>query len=185
MCDHTVTTTNDFILLATYNEWMNTKLYAAAASLSAEALLADRKAFFGSIIGTFNHLVVADTIWLKRFATHPAGFAALAPIVDLPAPSALNDIVFADMDGLASHRKMLDRIILLWAAELTDAHLQSVFDYHNTRGIPAQKRFGRVLMHFFNHQTHHRGQLSTLLVQAGVDVGVTDLLALIPNEDHI
>lgn len=184
-----MTTPADFALLAKYNEWMNTKLYEAAASLPEEELLADRKAFFGSIIGTFNHLVVADTIWLKRFATHPAGFATLAPIAALPAPNALNDIVFADLAALTERRKMLDQIILQWAAELihrqTEAHLETVFHYHNTRGIPAQKRFGSVLMHFFNHQTHHRGQLSALLFQAGMDPGVTDLLALIPDESDI
>jgi len=174
-------TPTEIALFAKYNDWMNTKLCEAAATLSVEALQADRKAFFGSIIGTFNHLVVGDTFWLKRFARHPAGFASLAPIVDLPAPAALNDIVFADLDALTVRRKMLDRIILEWVEELTDAHLQAVFHYHNTRGIPGHKPLASVLMHFFNHQTHHRGQLSTLLFQAGVDPGVTDLLVLIPE----
>jgi uncharacterized damage-inducible protein DinB len=171
----------EFALLAKYNEWMNTKLFDAAATLPDEVLQADRQAFFGSIIGTFNHLVVADTIWLKRFATHPLGFAALAPVLDLPAPKALNEILFADFHALRERRVALDRVILDWSAEMTDAHLQTAFSYRNTKGIPAQKPFASVLMHFFNHQTHHRGQLTTLLFQAGVDPGLTDLLALIPD----
>ncbi|HSD39356.1 MAG TPA: DinB family protein [Rhodocyclaceae bacterium] len=172
-------------LLAKYNAWMNTKLYEGAATLPEEVLQADRKAFFGSIVGTFNHLVVADTIWLKRFATHPLGFAALAPVVDLPAPKALNEVVFADLSTLTERRRLLDRSILDFGAEMTDAHLQTVFHYRNTKGIPSQKAFSSVLMHFFNHQAHHRGQLTTLLFQAGFDPGVTDLLALIPNEADI
>ncbi len=169
-------------LLADYNVWMNAKLYAAAASLPAHELALDRKAFFGSIIGTLNHLVVADTIWLKRFTTHPAQFVSLAPIVGLPAPTALDDILLDDIVALEVRRKLLDNVITQWAAELTDEHLLCVFHYRNMKGVPGQKRFSSVLMHFFNHQTHHRGQASTLLFQAGVDVGITDLLARIPNE---
>jgi uncharacterized damage-inducible protein DinB len=175
-------TPTEISLLAKYNEWMNTKLCEAAATLHEDVLQADTKAFFGSIIGTFNHLIVADTIWLKRFATHPLGIAALAPVVDLPAPKALNEIVFADLFTLTERRRLLDRSILDFSAEMTEAHLQTVFHYCNTKGVSAQKPFARVLMHFFNHQTHHRGQLTTLLFQAGVDPGLTDLLALIPDE---
>jgi len=171
----------EIALLAKYNEWMNTRLYEAAATLPEEVLQADREAFFGSIIGTFNHLVVADTIWLKRFATHPLGFAALAPVVDLPAPKTLDEIVSAAIATLTKRRRLLDRSIGDFAAEMTEAHLQTVFHYRNTKGIPAQKPFASVLTHFFNHQTHHRGQLTTLLFQAGVDPGLTDLLALIPD----
>jgi uncharacterized damage-inducible protein DinB len=168
-------------LMASYNAWMNEKLYAAAATLTPEQLTQDRGAFFKSVLGTLNHLVVADTIWLQRFAQHPAQFAALEPVRALPSPRALNETVCADLPSLTQRRSILDGAIQAWAAELSDADLAQTLHYHSTRGIPGAKPFDAVVMHFFNHQTHHRGQVTTLLSQAGVDVGVTDLLMLIPD----
>lgn len=170
-----------FVLLAQYNEWMNAKLYDAAGLLAPDALAADRGAFFGSIIGTLNHIVAGDTIWLQRFAMHPARFDALQPLLEQPAPDALTAIYSNDLAELAARRKVLDAMIGQWVAALADADLEHVLAYKNTKGVPSQKRFGSLVLHFFNHQTHHRGQASTLLSQAGVDIGVTDLLVLIPN----
>ena len=85
-----MTEQSHFALLADYNQWMNRKLYAAAGTLDAEALARDRGAFFGSILGTLNHLVVADTIWLKRFAAHPAHARALDALAEVPSPTALD-----------------------------------------------------------------------------------------------
>jgi uncharacterized damage-inducible protein DinB len=170
------------VLLGQYNEWMNDKVYAAAAGLTPEALCADRGAFFGSIIGTLNHIVAGDTIWLRRFALHPAHYAALQPLLDRPAPDGLTAIYSTDLNLLAAHRKMLDTMIRQSVASVDDADLEHVLAYKSTKGVASQKRFGSLLLHFFNHQTHHRGQASTLLSQAGVDIGVTDLLMLIPNQ---
>lgn len=69
-----------------------------------------------------------------------------------------------------------------WAAELSLADLDHVLEYRNMKGVPMRKLFGSLVLNLFNHQTHHRGQATTLLSQAGLDVGVTDLLALIPEE---
>jgi len=169
-----------FALLANYNTWMNAKLYEAAAKLPAQALHEDRGAFFGSLMGTLNHIVAGDTIWLQRFAAHEAPFPELDPIRALARP-ALDAPFSDDLAELHVHRKMLDGVIEHWVAALTVQHLQHVLHYRNSQGAMA-KRLSLLLLHFFNHQTHHRGQASTLLSQAGVDVGVTDLLALIPNE---
>ena len=170
------------MLLAEYNAWMNTSVYDAAATLTSDALCADKGAFFGSVMGTLNHIVAGDTIWLKRFATHPAHFSALEPLQAWPMPSGLSATFSPDLAALRAHRRALDAIITAWVAQLTDLELHSVFHYANTKGIVSDKRFGSVLLHFFNHQTHHRGQVTTLLSQAGVDVGPTDLVMLIPNE---
>jgi uncharacterized damage-inducible protein DinB len=168
-------------LMARYNAWMNLRLYQAAARLSAAQLAADRKAFFGSILGTLNHLVVADIIWLKRFATLSPDHAALDPVRRLPAPAGLDTILFTDFSRLFEHRKMLDGAIVDWAEALTETDLAQVLHYANTKGVESDQLFSSLVVHFFNHQTHHRGQVSTLLFQAGVDVGVTDLLELIPQ----
>lgn len=169
-------------LLASYNSWMNTKLYAAADHLSATDLALNRHAFFGSIIGTLNHILVGDILWLKRFATHPAQHTALDSIRRLSTPTALDTLLFTDLGELSAQRQLIDQAIEQWSEALTEQDLQHLLQYGNVKGVVAKKHFGSLVLHFFNHQTHHRGQASTLLHQAGQDIGVTDLLALIPNE---
>jgi len=167
--------------MAEYNAWMNAKVYEAAGKLPPEQLAQDRGAFFGSILGTLNHLLVADTIWLKRFAMHPSQFAALEAVRSLPLPERLDTMLFTDLAPMTVHRVWLDGVITSFADTVTDAELASTLHYANTKGIPYSRQLSGVLMHFFNHQTHHRGQVSTLLTQAGVDIGATDLLVLIPD----
>ncbi|MDD2659880.1 MAG: DinB family protein [Methylococcales bacterium] len=174
--------TDHICLMAKYNEWMNTRLYESAMILSGEEIAANRNAFFGSILGTLNHLAIADTIWLKRFATHPANYSALEPVRNFPIPANLDQLLYSDVQSLSSYRRSVDQIITEWAQSIKDHDLDHVMHYVNTKGLAANKNFFSLLMHFFNHQTHHRGQATTLLSQAGVDVGITDLLALIPNE---
>lgn len=167
--------------MARYNASMNAALYQAARQLPAQALGADRKAFFGSLLGTLNHLVNGDTIWLKRFALHPAGYRQLAAVCALPDPAGLGAVGFTDLASLWARRAWLDELILAWTATIAEADLDQAVAYVNSRG-PANKNFFALLMHFFNHQTHHRGQASTLLSQEGIDIGVTDLLVLIGDE---
>ena len=176
--------TEHFKLLAIYNQWMNAKMYDAAAHLSAEELARDRGAFFGSILGTLNHILVGDTIWLKRFAALPSCEASLREVVGLPSPSSLDQILFEDFAALREHRAWLDSQVIRWVDELPDSDLDVVLSYRTTKGVPVSKRFSSLILHFFNHQTHHRGQVSTLLSQAGQDVGVTDLLLMIPEESQ-
>lgn len=166
-------------LMATYNQWMNRKVYDTAGTLTHAQLTLDRQAFFGSILGTLNHLMLGDTVWLKRFAEHPAHFAALAPLNGIATPGDLKQLAFASLAELSAHRAWLDQLIIDWANSLHESHLDQHLRYHNMRGVAAEKPFFGLLVHFFNHQTHHRGQVTTLLSQAGVDVGFTDLLALI------
>src|SRR3546814_998725 len=128
-----------------------------------------------------NPLVITDTIWLQRFAKRPAPHAALDAVRALPAPERLAVMPFPEFDALAAHRRWLDAIIERWIATLDDDDLGHVLRYTNTRGNSFARELVPVLLHFFNHQAHHRGQTTTLLSQAGVDVGVTDLLALVPD----
>ena len=170
-------------LMAQYNRWMNERVFDAAATLDAATLAADKGAFFGSILGTLNHIAVADTIWLHRFARHEASFPALHALSGLPPPSSLTQPLAPDLAGLRGHRRDLDALVERWVAELTPEHLASDLAYVNMSGVRSSRNFGALLQHFFNHQTHHRGQVSTLLFQSGVDVGVTDLLAVIVRSD--
>jgi uncharacterized damage-inducible protein DinB len=171
-----------FRLLADYNAWMNTKVYDAAATLSAAELHAERGAFFGSIFGTLHHLLVADRIWLGRFTACPARYTALDPVRAMPLVPTLDTALASTLADMRAQRDELDGIIKAFIDQVSEADLPHVQRFASTRGVPFHKAFGGLLLHFFNHQTHHRGQASTLLLQAGVDVGPTDLLLLVPDE---
>jgi uncharacterized damage-inducible protein DinB len=166
-----------------YNHWMNQKLYAACAQITPAELGRDRQAFFGSILGTLNHLLVADIVWLKRFAAHPRNFSALKPLESISQPIALNQILHNDFVALRHDRNDLDQIMLNWVNELQPNDLDEILAYQNMKGVAARRPIGALLCHFFNHQTHHRGQLSVLLSQIGIDIGVTDLLEIIPQSE--
>ncbi|MDI1278789.1 DinB family protein [Methylobacter sp.] len=165
-------------LLSRYNQWMNDKLYNTAAQLPADELTKDRSAFFGSLLSTLNHIMVADIIWLQRFSEHPAQHPALDRIRAMPNPQSLPD----DFTALSAERRNLDATIISWCEQLDASDLNHKLAYHNMKGEPAIKNFASLMLHFFNHQTHHRGQATTLLSQQGLDVGVTDLLAIIASE---
>ncbi len=169
-------------LLSRYNQWMNDKLYGTAAQLPADELAKDRSAFFGSLLATLNHIMVADIIWLQRFSEHPAQHQALDRIRAMPKPQALGQILLDDFTALSAERTRLDSTIITWCGQLNASDLNYKLAYRNMKGEASVKNLGSLMLHFFNHQTHHRGQATTLLSQQGLDVGVTDLLALIPSD---
>lgn len=173
-----------FVLLSRYNQWMNENFYKAAQKLSHEQLTQDRGAFFGSILNTLNHIMVADILWLKRFAKHPTQFPDLQPVLDMPQPAALNEMLHSDLESWWQARLELDTRIMRWCESLTAEDLIQPLSYGNRKGEPFLKEFGALIVHMFNHQTHHRGQASTLFNQLGVDVGVTDLAVLIPEAEE-
>lgn len=172
-----------FQLMAGYNQRMNRAVMDASALLPGKELATDKGAFFGSIIGTLNHMLVGDTLWLKRFALHPAGFSSLGFTEQLEMPESLSEIVEPDLRKLRKRRQHFDAQIIALCDEATEADYQTALRYQSTAGKRYCKPFGHLVQHFFNHQTHHRGQLSTLLTQCGVDIGVTDLLIDIPDCD--
>lgn len=168
--------------MAEYNRWMNSRLYEAAANLTETQLFEDRRAFFGSLFDTLNHIVVADLIWLHRFARKDGLLEIGRVLQDLPSPTSLREPVAESFKDLQAMRGKVDEVISNLASRTTEQLLSGKLHYSNTLGQSQAKNLGLLLLHFFNHQTHHRGQATTLLFQAGVDIGVTDLNALIPNE---
>ncbi|MBY4678212.1 DinB family protein [Marinobacterium arenosum] len=168
-------------LMARYNQWMNETLYDAAETLPAVTLKADQGAYFGSIMGTLNHLMVGDIIWLQRFTNHPANFQSLQPVQHMRQPVTLKQVLFEDIEELRAERELLDEVLIEWTNELRDEDLDVPLHYANMKGIESVRRFGSLALHLFNHQTHHRGQLTTLLSQQEIEIGITDLLTLIPE----
>ncbi len=153
--------------MSRYNRWMNQRLYAVCATMSDSARREDRKVFFGSIHGTLNHLLLADKIWLGRFRSETFVIASLA------------QELYTDFESLRSEREATDQIIEEWGASLTDDILTSRLTYTSiVNPAPRSCEMSLAVMHFFNHQTHHRGQLTALLSQCGRDYGITDLIWL-------
>ena len=152
-------------LMAGYNRWMNERLYEVAATLSDAERKLDRGAFFRSIHGTLNHLLLADHIWLGRFKGETYQAKTLA------------EELHGDFVELREERVRADRAIIDWADKLSDEALLQEFEFSAfTSPIRRRCALWKPVTHFFNHQTHHRGQLTDMLSQAGVDYGVTDLL---------
>jgi uncharacterized damage-inducible protein DinB len=151
-------------LMANYNRWMNERLYAICAEFSDDARRLDRGAFFSSIHGTLNHLLWADRMWLGRFIGTPCTYPAFG--ADM----------FEAFDELRRERERTDQSMVAWADAITADWLASTLEYRSrvdekTRRLPCAV----AVVHLFNHGTHHRGQLTTLIKQAGLDPGVTDL----------
>jgi len=150
--------------MARYNQWMNQKLYAICAEIPDEERKRDRGAFFKSIHGTLNHLLYGDRVWLGRFLGQP--FSA----------GGLGQELYSDFDELCRERQITDEALILWTNEIEASWLERSFEYtsgidQKTRVLPAWV----LVTHVFNHQTHHRGQLTTLLSQMGLNPGITDL----------
>lgn len=171
---------DNYRFLARYNRWFNERLYAACEALDDERRAQDDGAFFGSIHGTLNHLVWGDTMWLQRFAAQDTGFTALGGgLLSLPPGATYGTLLEPDWAVLKARRERLDAAIEAWVAQMPEDFPQRTMRYANTRGVWREHPAWLAMTHFFNHQTHHRGQVTTLLSQAGVDVGVTDLIALV------
>ena len=171
--------TNQLVLLAKYNQLMNQRQYAAAAQLSEADLYEDKGAFFKSIFGTLNHILVGDIIWLRRFSEHPSSKKALSYIRALEKPESLDERLFADLGELNAERETVDEVIVQWVKKLSANDLGECISYSNMAGQSFSKPFLGLVNHLFLHQVHHRGQVTTLLSQCGIDFGETDLIEII------
>lgn len=109
-------------------------------------------------------------------------YSSLNQLPELFSYTILNQTVTNQIETLNQLRQELDKIIINWCQEIDSQDLEDNLSYTDTQGNYYQKNFGQLIHHFFNHQTHHRGQASTLISQQGLDLGVTDLLKIIPEQ---
>jgi len=156
--------------MARYNAEMNRRLYEAATKIPDAERRADRGAFWGSIHGTLNHLLWGDQQWMSRFD----GW-------DKPAVAQKQSAtLIEDFDALAAARIAADARIVDWAGRVDDAYVSgdtSWFSGAMQRDLTMPT--GLLLVHFFNHQTHHRGQAHALITAAGQQTGDTDLFMVL------
>jgi len=141
-----------YYMFVGYNAWCNERLYDAAAQMTDTDYRADRGAFFKSVHGTLNHLLVGDRIWMHRFTGQGA------------VPSSLDTILFDDFMQLRSARRAEDERIRQYVGTLSEDDLAKTIRFRtfvNPQDI--EQMLAPALDHFFNHQTHHRGQAHALL----------------------
>ena len=152
--------------MARYNRWQNENLYGVAGGLPDDERRRERGAWFGSIHKTFNHLLWGDQAWMYRLAGTPK------PQGRIPESVALYD----DWESLKSERTRFDRVIVDWADAVEPSWLAADMTYYSfaTKSDWTRPRW-MLVTHMFNHQTHHRGQVHSMLTQAGGRPGDTDL----------
>ena len=159
-------TTDYCRLMARYNAWQNGSLLAAGDSLSDAERWRDRGAFFGSIRATLNHLYWEDALWLDRFAGNERPEDSVP--VDLNAPH--------DWETFKTLRAARDEAVTTWANALEPADLSGDVAWYPAGGSTRiTKEKSLCIVHLFNHQTHHRGQVHAMLTAAGVEPEPTDL----------
>ena len=156
--------------LALYNSEMNRRVYAGAAKIDDEQRRADRGLFFKSLHGTLCHLLWADRQWMSRLDGWPPN----------TIPNPQSPTLIHDFDELAAERIKADARIENFASRVDQAWLDDDLVWWSGGSKQEVRRVKRdVMVHFFNHQTHHRGQAHAALTQCGVDPGATDILFLI------
>lgn len=165
---------------ARYNAWINQSLLDASLSLSKEDQDKDQQVFFHSLTGSWNHIIVGDLLWLNRLAV-------IFPIIDdsidhWPKPSQLDQILYPSLNELVTARQQLDELIIQWCDVLRESDHEGRLQYNNRQDEPQVLPLPDVLQHLFNHQTHHRGQITALLSQQGIDYGTTDFISM-PGDD--
>ena len=156
-----------FRMFALYSRWANAQLYKAVATVPEQALAQDRGAYFKSLLGTLNHLLVADGMWLGRLQGNS------------PRGVRLDEILHPTFEPLAAARAARDADIIAHVFALQEPQFTAPLTYATTAGTAQTQPLHHILAHVFNHQTHHRGQAHDLLCQiAGVEaVPVIDLVA--------
>ena len=153
-----------FQRFARYNQWANGRLYAACADLSDADRKASRPAFFGSVHRTLNHILLCDRMWLSRLGV---GELIVEP---------LDTELYTDFEELRRQRVMQDTVILEYVAAQDEAAIAGTKTYANTSGQPQKTPHAVILQHFFNHQTHHRGQVHDMLSQTAVAPPPLDMI---------
>lgn len=154
-----------FATLARYNRWANGRLYEASGDLSRDDYQRDCGAFFGSVHRTLNHLVVADSIWMRRFTGEGPNF-----------DDRLDAVPYDDFGRLGEARRQLDERIIGHVDGLDDGVADAKITYRNTSGREFTDPLRLLLGHFFNHQTHHRGQIHAMLTRLAGEAPPLDLV---------
>ena len=159
---------NNIALMARFNAWVNDRLYGCVAGISDQAYREDRKAYFGSIHNTLNHLLVVDRLWTHRIEGSDHGL------------ESLDQILSDDFEPLRAARETEDAALVDLVDGLSEEELQSPVTYGRMIGDGKHStRRDHILITLYNHQTHHRGQVHAMLTQQGIDPPPLDVIYLL------
>ncbi len=159
---------NNIALMARFNAWVNKRVYGCVAGLSDADYRKDRKAYFGSIHNTLNHLLVVDRAWTCRIKGVAHGL------------KGLDQILYDDFASLRAARKIEDAALIELVDGLSDEELQRPVTYRPMSGDGSHSnRCDRILVTLFNHQTHHRGQIHAMLTQQDIDPPPLDVIVFL------
>lgn len=165
----------NFTMMAHYNQRVNRQLMALCLTLPEEKLKQQTNSFFPNVLSYWNHILFGDLILLGRMASLEV--AGLSPELfdTLPTPKSPTDIYSESISELAELRERVDVLILNYCTNLSEQNCAAMLSYTTTEGQNVTKAVADVIQHMFNHQTHHRGQLTCILSQFGLDYGCMDL----------
>jgi uncharacterized damage-inducible protein DinB len=158
-----------FQLLSKYNAQTNAEMMGILGKLTAEQIAADVRSFFGSVLGLLNHILVVDVMWLKRFCKQFPELDTIKPKLPEFQMKGLKEIIWPSLAVLKPIRSGVDEAIQQAFELLTEKQYDSVMEYKSWDGKDMRKTAWLVFLHFFNHQTHHRGQISLILDQLAID----------------
>lgn len=159
-----------FQRFARYNIWANRRLYDAVATLTDDEYFRDLSAFFRSVHGTLNHILVGDRAWLRRIEGKG------------PAIQSLDQELYRDFNGLWDARQIEDDRIFSLVSDPGPEGFDRVISYRNMAGEAHDYPMTALLTHVFNHQTHHRGQAHHMLSQLGYDPPALDMIYFMIEE---
>jgi len=154
---------------------MNVQLLECCKGLTEEKLKEDTKTFFPSIINYWNHIMFGDLIMMNRLAINEIGNLSVTDLDQFPNPVSTKDTYFDNLSALESVRSRIDNLIFEWCSTLTNKDCEQILTYRTTEGQDISRKASDIIQHMFNHETHHRGQLTCILSLNDVDYGCTDL----------
>ncbi len=162
---------NNIALMARFNAWVNERVYGCVAGLSDTAYREDRKAYFGSIHNTLNHLLVVDRLWTHRIKGTDHGI------------ESLDQVLHGDFESLRAARQAEDAALIELVDSLSEDELQGPVTYRRMIGDGSHTtRRDHILITLFNHQTHHRGQIHAMLTQQGIDPPPLDVIYFLEEQ---
>ncbi|EOV0137973.1 DinB family protein [Vibrio parahaemolyticus] len=160
---------------------MNKQLLEVCSKLTHEQLHQNTSSFFPTIMAHWNHILFGDLIMLQRLVANELVSVELTVLDTLPVSMSVSDTFASNLYELAELRELVDSIYIEITNQFTASSCNQVVKYTTTEGQIIERTVGEFCQHIFNHQTHHRGQLTCLLSQFGLDFGCTDLPIIVPE----
>lgn len=145
-------TPNRYFLVQAYNNaWANHRLLGACRTLTPLELQVTRTSFFPSILHTLNHILTVDWFYVSALEGRPMGGAAFTP--ELP---------FLDFSDLEREQRAIDRRLIDHCRQMQDDDFACDIVIPRANG-DQHEQADRLLLHLFQHQIHHRGQVHAML----------------------